>query len=947
MSCFLTAINLGQRVDTAAHWIRRRMRRLATALMQWLVCLLLASTALAESVINADSDQLIAPLLPHLHYWVPDQPIDIGVASDPANRDRFQPVAGTAIAAIGREVWYRFSVRASAPYAQRLIVAFEQTKYQELDFYTPSGDGWEVSSSGLARPYHQRPLDYRFIAAPLSVTPDQTVDIYFRLLSLRGIAVAPLLELDTVFFTESIRYSVLSGIITGSLAALLIYIALISRLTLRNSQLVWLLGFIAVCLFSTLYYDGYFADNLETSVKLTEIIPFLIPALLNITALLFCRNLFDTAQKMPIIHRLISVPVIGYIALVIAVGILPTSSVPPQIPRVLTLLSLFLLLAISLRAIMLRISGCYYYAIGMLFYISGGVIITLSAIGFWSLPATGRLFLSASAVAQTLFFSVAALQVLASMRNREQQLEKAALEANTRAAVQSGFLVTMSHEIRTPINGVIGMTQMLEKTPLDSNQRYYLDILNNAGKTLLSVINEILDLSKIEAGKLDIESIYFDANHTVLCVASLFGEASQQKGIRFNFSTDPRLPLHLIGDPVRLEQILNNLLSNAGKFTDSGEISLHIGLVEKTGDDAVTIRFSVKDTGIGISEQALAKLFTPFSQAETSTSRRYGGSGLGLAICKRLVELMGGSIHATSTPGAGSTFWVDLPFRIAKTEQTLFEKNIARLRGLQIGWCLQSPQYVEDYCNALQYWGAHNRFFHPDENAASVDWNTLDILIVSNVLQQHQLSHWINFAKQHDCAILLLEGYSVSGIDSSDPLINSVLHLPRPAGYTRLVEYLLKALADEKNPLTKNKAATDSNDSPAAGLSLLVAEDNPVNIKVLEALFGKYAINAQFVGNGQLAVEAFCSSPDHYDAILMDCDMPVMNGFDATRQIRQLEQKQQLQAITIIALTAHALHDTHEQCIASGMNEILTKPINFPALLSVLGKVPRRLTKPA
>ena len=909
-----------------------------------MACLLLWTTQLyAGSVIYVDRDDFIAPLLPHLEYWVPDQPIDIKTATDPANHNNFQPAQGTSIAAIGRDVWYRFKIQAADPYAQRLIVAFEQTKYQEVDFYTPVKNGWQVSQTGLARPYAQRPLDYRFLAAPLAISANQTVEVYFRILSMRGIAVKPLLEMDTVFFSESIRYSILSGLIIGALSILLVYVALVSRLTLRNSQLIWLLIFISSCLFSTLYYDGYLVTSLETNIKLTEIIPFLIPALLNISAFYFCRYLFDMPKKMPIINQLLIIPTCGYIGVALGVIFISTIEIPSLISRILSTISLFALLAISVRAIIMRITGSYYYAIGMLFYVSGGVIITLSAIGFWSLPATGRLFLSASTVAQTLFFSIAALQMLSTTRNREQALEKAALEANTRAEAQSGFLITMSHEIRTPINGVIGMTQMLEKTSLDSNQRYYLSILNNAGKNLLAVINEILDLSKIESGKMEIESIYFDANHTVLCLASLFGETIQKKNITFNFHTDPDLPIHLIGDPSRLEQILNNLLSNAEKFTEAGNISLDITLVDRPSEDTVLIRFSVSDTGIGINEESLKKLFMPFSQAEKSTHRRYGGTGLGLAICKKLAEKMGGSIYAISTSGKGSRFWVDLPFKIAKTEQTLFEKNTAKLKNLRLGWCIYEPKYVEDYSNALHQWGAKTVLVHPDKDLTNIDWHDIDILIVSNSLKQQLLHDWINAANTNNCHILLLESYSLNVINHKEAPINSVLYLPRPAGFSRFVEYLLKALSGEKNP---ENSFGESDNNPVSGLQLLAAEDNDVNVKVLQAFFRKYNIEANIVSNGQLAVEAYCKNSDHYDAILMDCDMPVLDGFEASRAIRQFEQTHNLMPITIIALTAHALQDAHEQCIASGMNDIMTKPTNFPALLSALGNVRRRSQPP-
>jgi signal transduction histidine kinase/ActR/RegA family two-component response regulator len=907
------------------------------------VWLLLILRAHAEPIISVDHADFIAPLQPYLQVWVPDQTIDIATASDPANSAQFQAVKSIAIAAIGRDVWYRFELQATAEFAQRLVVAFEQTKYQEVDFYIPSKDGWQVSKIGLARPYDQRPLDYRFLASPLFLEPNHPTVIYFRILSLRGIAVAPLLQSDTMFFGEAVEYSILSGLIIGALSALLIYVGLVSRLTLRNAQLFWLLAFISSCLFSTLYYDGYFASNIETNRTVTEIIPFLIPSFLNITALMFCRYLFDMPKKMPALNRLLVIPIAGYIGLSILAFIITTSQLPSLITRSLTMVALLMLAAISVRAIMLRITGCYYYAIGILFYTAAGVIIILSSVGFWSLPATGRILLSASTVAQTLFFSIAALQLLSTTRQRELSLEKSALAANTRAEVQNGFLISMSHEIRTPINGVLGMAQMLDKTTLDSTQRYYLEILSSAGKTLLSVINEILDFSKIEAGKLDIESIYFDVDHTLLCSAGLFGQSSVNENVEFSFQTSPNVPIHLLGDPTRLQQIVNNLLSNAAKFTEAGSIATTISLVEQSTADKVVLRFTVSDSGIGMSESHVEKLFVPFSQAEKSTTRHYGGTGLGLAISKQLVELMGGSIHVQSTLGKGTTFWFDLPFKIAAQEQKNHDERTRNLKDKHIAWCVRSPAYVENYSNALRRWGAFVHFIDPDSAAADVDWGAMDVLIVSNALTHAQLIHWINAAKQQSCHILLLEAYGSGTTESYDATVNSVLHLPRPAGFSRLAEYLFKAMQDQQNPTLEPQ---HTRELPLAGLHLLVAEDNEVNIKVLQALFKKYQIEADFVVNGQLAIEVFCANPSHYDAILMDCDMPVLDGFAACRGIRQFEQEHDLARIKIIALTAHALQETHEQCLASGMDEILTKPTNFPALLSLLGQLTRRSKRP-
>ena len=399
---------------------------------------------------------------------------------------------------------------------------------------------------------------------------------------------------------------------------------------------------------------------------------------------------------------------------------------------------------------------------------------------------------------------VAANQLLAIAKEKTQKMAQTALMATE---AKSEFLATMSHEIRTPMNGVIGMIELLLETLLTSEQREFADTIKVSAESLLCIINDILDFSKIEAGKMTIEKVDFDLNETVKNSMVLLLPRAKDKGLALNYVIHPDVHTRIVGDPTRLRQILLNLFNNAIKFTDKGEVSLDVAqLGEKDGK--IELRFSVRDTGIGMPEEVRKKLFQPFTQADASTTRRFGGTGLGLAICRKLVELMGGSINVTSDLGKGSTFWFTL-----------------------------------------------------------------------------------SFAKQkpHD---LTVAGESPGGA---------------PAGVS---------------------AATSN------GPRVLLAEDNKINQLVGVKQLKKLGYPVDVVGNGIEAVEAW--KRGKYSIILMDCQMPEMDGFAATRKIRELEAEQNMPPVRIIALTASVVKEDHGLCLAAGMDGYIAKPVNLGELKSAL-----------
>ena len=922
--------------------MERRLRRpSSTCCAQLLMTAWLLLISLTGGAETLRLTAAAAPLQPALEFFCED-PVHATPDATVLRQHRhlqWQQSAGMANFGFTTDVcWFRLDVINDADNPARWVARIDNAILASLHLYVLAPDlalPVDQQRAGLTVPFSERRLAYHRIALPLDLPPGEPRILLMRVQTPYSLQLPLTLETAEQFNRISHTSILIQGLFIGGMAIMMLYNLFLYASIREPVYLLYVCWTITITLFQVVLH-GFAQRYLwpESPLVAANVMALVLP-LIVFFATRFTVSFLVLEQRAEKSARWLNqLGFIGLGLLVIQSLVSPYTLIPVTVTVIIVMM--VSILFISLQRYQRGDSDARFFLIAWLCFLVGAVFMALNKYGVVPRNAITENMVQFGVFLEVILLSLALADRINrlkeahadSIRNRA-RAEIEALKASAHNQAKSEFLATMSHEIRTPMNGVVGMVDLLRRTPLNAQQAQYVDTIHQSTESLLTVINDVLDYSRIEAGKLSLEVIDTDLYNLVDDCVALFALPSANKQLPLLTFIDSRVPRRIMTDPTRLKQILTNLLSNAFKFTEQGQISISVSPHGKSADGSSELLFEVADSGVGISETQQRLLFHAFSQADSSTTRRYGGSGLGLTISRKLCDLFDGKIGLSSTEGRGSTFWFTIRARtinvpaqpLPLASKTLLLIDPLAARRMSIG-------------QMAERWGMQLISCADSTDAIHRLTAEPDLTVNALLLHQDLCSDLpaLLAALPPSVAVLILRRLGEElEIITDHPY--SLIELPVRSG--KLHDTLLRLLTD-----CESKSSTPADEilppRARANLNVLVAEDNPVNQLVIDNILRSAGIRATLVNHGEQAVEQVRRQTGHWDVVLMDCEMPVMDGYEATRQIRQLEQTEQRAPVRIIGLSAHASGDHVSRARVAGMDDYLSKPVTREQVLRAL-----------
>lgn len=884
-------------------------------------------------------------------------------------------------------IWLRLMVsnRSNEPVKRYLEIAYAH--HQHIALYQPLVRGnTSTIITGSAMPFDERPYRNRFFVLPILLAPNSTAPVYIRLMSESSMDVPAKLWEPDAFETHERNDYMMQAWYFGMAAAMALFNFLLF-LALRDRTYLYYVCFVTSAALALAAYNGVGFEFLWPSwLGWARVSTMELFALTSIALMVFVHRLLSVRQASPLLSTMMKV--FGGLHLLVMVGLPISFSHLLPISIVVDGLTMLLVLVTAITCVRRKQRSAIYFLAAFSCLLVASVMVSLRSFGLlptnflttngMQLGQTLEMLLLAftladrfnairtdkeNAQAEALAVNQQLVETLQSserlleerveqrtlelqalnqrLQEQDSSLRQAMVVAENASRLKSEFLANMSHEIRTPMNAVIGMAYLALKTELSAKQRDYISKIHTAGSSLLALINDILDFTKIEAGKLEIENIEFSLDEVLANVATVTAEKAQDKQLEYLFQVPADVPRYLVGDPLRLGQILVNLANNAIKFTEQGEIRLGCRLVSRNAR-SVRLEFAIRDSGIGMTREQSASLFRPFTQADGSTTRKYGGTGLGLTICKRLVNMMGGDIWLDSAVGLGSTFYFTVNFDLP-VDARMASSQPAVLQGLHALVADDNPMACDILSDALTHLGMTTELARDGAEALQAirdadairpfdlvlcDWKMprLDGLAVVSAMQASELNAPPKFvlvtAFGREDVRQFAAGGQIDGV------------VIKPINQSGLMDVLVPLFTQKPEVLSAPVPKTG--DQPRwPGCRVLLAEDNEINQQIAIELLQSEGFVIDVANTGREALDRLLAQPvGHYQAVLMDVQMPEMDGHEATIKIRQLTQ---FDALPILAMTAHAMLDERERCLREGMQDCITKPVDPEKLFNTLG----------